>query len=70
VAKSTHSRGRQSELRSFAAADIAEPDEHNCKRRKGKESQKGAGSRWKPSRQPRLAGNWVASLDEAISYCS
>ena len=67
MAKGTHSRGYQPERGCLAAAGIGELDEQICKRRKGKESQKGAGSRWKPSRQPRLAGNWVASLDEAIS---
>src|SRR3981189_3854507 len=53
MAKGTHSRGRQCELRCLAAAWIREQDERICKRRK--ESQKGGGSQRTLSSQPCLA---------------
>jgi hypothetical protein len=67
VAKGTHSRGYQSERRCLAAAGIGDWTSTSASAAKAKKAKKGAGSRWKPSRQPRLAGNWGASLDEAIS---
>lgn len=50
MAKGTHPRGRQSELRCLAAAGIREQDERFSKRRKA--SQKGTGLYWKQSSQP------------------